>query len=107
MSYRKDLSGLGEPREGSWDGWQRINFQTRAGGIFGLFRQGALENSRTVFLRDLDPAKQYTVRLAPYGEEVYKGSGEDLMKKGFAVTIEKSIDGKIFEVGEVSLSLTN
>jgi len=26
MSYRKNLPGFGEPTEGSWDGWQRLNF---------------------------------------------------------------------------------
>jgi alpha-galactosidase len=102
MSYRKDLAGFGEPHEGSWDGWQRINFQTRAGGIFGVFRQGALENTRSVFLKDIKPDKQYMVRLAPYGEVVYKGSGEDLIKKGFSVKIENKYDGKIFEVGELN-----
>ena len=65
MSYRRDLPGFGEPAEGRWDGWQRINFETREGGIFGVFRQGALERSRTVFLKDLRPEAQYVVRLAP------------------------------------------
>jgi alpha-galactosidase len=47
MSYRKDLPGFGEPKKGAWDGLQRINFETHEGGIFGLFRQGALENNRS------------------------------------------------------------
>ena len=43
MSYRRDLPGFGEPREGSWDGWMRINNDTHDGGIVGVFRQGALD----------------------------------------------------------------
>ena len=49
MSYRQDLPGFGEPAEGFWDGWSRINTDTKSGGIIGVFRQGAAEKSRTVF----------------------------------------------------------
>jgi alpha-galactosidase len=99
MSYRKDLPGFGEPKEGSWDGWQRINFQTGKGGIFGVFRQGASEDTRTVFLKDIIPDKTYRIRLAPSGDIVFTGNGKDLIMKGFQVKIEKPYDGKIFEVG--------
>ncbi len=63
MSFRQDLPGFGEPQEGSWDGWQRINTDTKKGGIVGVFRQGALESSRTVFITGLAPDRTYTVRL--------------------------------------------
>jgi alpha-galactosidase len=102
MSYRKDLPGFGEPKEGAWDGWQRINFQTKQGGIFGVFRQGAAENTRTVVLKDLDPVMNYAVRQAPSGTEVYRASGEKLMKEGIPVKIDKAYDGAIYEVGVIN-----
>ncbi len=40
MMYRQDLAGFGEPQEGQWDGFQRINTDTKSGGIVGVFRQG-------------------------------------------------------------------
>lgn len=99
MNYRKDLPGFGEPSEGSFDGWMRINFENNSGGIFGVFRQGSMENSRTVFLRDLDPAKNYVVRLAPDGQKVLKASGKMLMESGFRIKINNPYDGNIYEVG--------
>ena len=99
MSYRRDLAGFGEPREGHWDGWQRINFKTMEGGIFGVFRQGAGEEERKVFLSDLIPDQVYVIREAPSQNELLKASGQSLMEDGFVVTIEKDYDGRIFEVG--------
>jgi alpha-galactosidase len=98
MSYRKDLPGFGEPAEGMWDGWMRLNFDTKAGGIFGVFRQGAQEVRRTVVLKDLDPVKQYSVKLAPEGIEILTATGKVLMEKGFDVTITNKYDGNIYEV---------
>lgn len=98
MSYRKDLPGFGEPKEGLWDGWQRINFQSKEGGIFGLFRQGALEDTRKVFLKDLYPGENYVIRLAPYGDIVHKASGRELMQTGFNVQICDKYDANIYEV---------
>lgn len=99
MSYRKDLAGFGEPADGSWDGWQRVNFQTQAGGIFGVFRQGALEDTRRVFLKDLQLSAQYVIKLAPHEEVVHQATGEALMKEGFAVSISEEYGGNIYEVG--------
>ena len=62
MMYRQDLPGFGEPMEGMWDGFQRINTDTRSGGIVGVFRQGALDTKRTFFINYLDPEKIYQVR---------------------------------------------
>lgn len=98
MSYRKDLTGFGEPQEGALDGWQRINFQTQQGGIFGVFRQGALEKSRTVFLKDLAPTKTYIIREAPNGLEIQRATGKDLMENGLQISFQKTYEGKIFEV---------
>ncbi len=99
MSFRRDLPGFGEPREGAWDGWMRINNDTRAGGIIGVFRHGALENSRTVFVKGIHPERTYHVRLAPGGKEVLKASGLALMEKGFQLEIPELYDGMIFEIG--------
>ncbi len=98
MSYRKDLPGFGEPGEGSWDGWMRINFQSREGGIFGVFRQNAFENNRMIFLSDLQPGQTYTVRLAPEGREFLRATGKSLMEKGFSVEIPENYGARIFEV---------
>ncbi len=98
MSYRKDLPGFGEPREGAWDGWMRINFQSKKGGIFGVFRQGAADKSRTVVLNDLQPGKIYTIHLAPTGQQVVKATGQELMEKGYKVDIDNEYGAKIFEV---------
>jgi len=99
MSYRKDLPGFGEPREGSWDGFMRINFQSKTGGIIGIFRHGSPEESRMIFLQDLEPDKTYIVRLAPDGNEILRTTGEKLMKEGFRVKIPELYDGNIYEVG--------
>jgi alpha-galactosidase len=99
MSFRRDLPGFGEPGEGAWDGWMRINNDTGEGGIIGVFRHGALEAHRKVFLKGLRPETEYTVRLAPEGEEVHRATGRELMEQGFRVEIPESCDGRIFEIG--------
>jgi alpha-galactosidase len=98
MSYRKDLPGFGEPRERNWDGWMRINYMEKTGGIFGVFRQGALEDARQVFLRDLDPQRTYVIRLAPEGKEILRATGSKLMTEGLQVKIVESYNGNLFEV---------
>jgi alpha-galactosidase len=98
MSYRRDLPGFGQPEEGSWDGWARINTGTRSGGIFGIFRQGASEEHRTVVIPDLDPDKIYSIKSAPEGNILLSSKGSTLMEKGFDVSITKKYDGRIFEI---------
>jgi len=100
MSYRKDLSGFGEPTDGSWDGWQRINFQTMQGGIFGVFKQGAKENQRVVFLKNLNATENYTIREAPSGMIITTKTGKELMEQGILVEINDHYNGRIFEVGK-------
>ncbi len=99
MSFRRDLPGFGEPGEGKWDGWMRLNRDTRAGGIIGVFRQGAKETARRVFVEDLDPGRVYHVRLAPDHRELLKASGRELMEEGFRVEIPELYDGMIYEIG--------
>jgi alpha-galactosidase len=81
-----------------WDGWMRLNFETKEGGIIGVFRQGAAEQKRIVTVRDLDPGRQYSVRLAPEGKEILKATGKDLMEKGFEVEVNGKCDGNIYEI---------
>jgi alpha-galactosidase len=97
MSYRKDLPGFGEPAEGMWDGWMRIN-PTLKTGVIGVFRQGATDSQRTVTLRDIDPDKQYVIKLAPTGKVIINATGKELMEKGFQVSIQEKYDGIIYEV---------
>jgi alpha-galactosidase len=85
--------------EGSWDGWMRINNDTRNGGIVGVFRQGALEEQRQVFVKGLDPDREYEIKLAPEGYLLFHASGKQLMNEGFPVEIGEAYDGKIFEIG--------
>ena len=98
MSYRQDLSGYGEPAEGNWDGYQRINSDTRSGGIAGIFRQGSSENQRRVTVRYLDPDSVYQLRKAPEGELIIEMTGKELSEKGFTVSFSKYYDGAIYEI---------
>jgi len=98
MSFRQDLKGYGEPAEGLWDGYQRINTDSKSGGIVGIFRQGSAENTRLVTVNYLDPAAEYEIRKAPSGELILKASGKDLAHSGFHVTLTKKYDGAVYEV---------
>ncbi len=98
MSYRQDLKSFGEPAEGRWDGWQRINMETRAGGIVGVFRQGSTETTRNVTVEGLLPSERYEVVEGAGQTVLYSLSGKDLAEKGFAVTLERDYQGKVFEI---------
>jgi alpha-galactosidase len=98
MSYRQDLYGYGEPAEGNWDGYQRINSETRSGGILGIFRQGSSENKRMVTVQFLNPGSVYEVRKAPGGEVIMQATGKELSEKGFGVTFSNNYDGAVFEI---------
>ncbi|GAB3642631.1 glycoside hydrolase family 36 protein [Spirosoma arcticum] len=97
MSYRQDLPGFGEPMEGRWDGFQRINTETKQGGIIGVFRHGATETKRMVTVRNLDTTKQYEVRLMD-GKVVASLNGQALQTTGFAVTLTDPYAGELFEI---------
>ncbi len=98
MSYRQDLPGFGEPMEGKWDGFQRINTETRSGGIIGVFRQGAVETKRLVTVHDLDPEKTYQVKQMD-GKLIAEQTGRELYDKGFEVDLDNLYDGALFEIG--------
>jgi alpha-galactosidase len=103
MSFRQDLYGYGEPAEGNWDGYQRINSDTRSGGIVGIFRQGSPENQRTVTVNFLDPAALYEVKKAPTGEVIVRATGKELSMKGFKVNFNKNYDGAVYEINLIML----
>jgi len=98
MMYRQDLAGFGEPLEGHWDGFQRINTDTRNGGIVGVFRQGAAEKTRMVPVMMLDPESRYVIREGPSGKEIARMTGKELAEHGFEVRLKYPNDGSLFEV---------
>lgn len=102
MSFRQDLPGFGMPMVGSWDGFCRINTESRSGGLVGIFREGSVETTRTVIVRDLDPDATYSVRRGPDGCEIIRMTGSELEKKGFLVTLENESDGELFEICRIS-----
>lgn len=100
MSFRQDLPDFGEPREGCWDGFCRLNTETCSGGLIGVFRQGAADDRRIVTVPWLDDARSYVVRKGVSGKKVFSGTGEQLRTKGFTVRFDKLYDGELFEVSE-------
>ena len=101
MSFRQDLPGLGEPQEGMWDGFQRLNTETRNGGIIAVFRHGAVESKKTVTINYLDPLKNYQVKTMD-GKVVAGLNGKDLKTKGVEIEIAELYGGNLFEVVAVN-----
>ncbi len=97
--FRQDLPGFGEPVEGAWDGFQRINNDTKSGGIVGVFRQGGHENQRKIRLTGLDDEKKYYVSKCVTGQVIAEMSGRKLSESGFDVILNQKYDGELFEVG--------
>jgi len=97
MSYRQDLKGFGEPKEGMWDGFQRMNTDSKSGGIIGIFRNEATEKKRTVVVNYLDPVKTYSVKTID-GKETARMTGETLKSIGIEVTIAEMYGGELFEI---------
>jgi alpha-galactosidase len=96
--FRQDLPGFGEPTEGSWDGWARINNDTGSGGMVGVFRQGGGETERTVLVPALSPDRNYTVFRAPNREKLGQFTGRDLAEKGFRVSLPEKYSQALFEI---------
>jgi alpha-galactosidase len=96
--YRQDLPGYGEPTEGAWDGFARINTETKSGGLVGIFRQGAAEESRMITLPYLDNSTIYVVEQAPSGKVIAKMTGAELEQKGFQVTLKDRYHGMLYEI---------
>ena len=97
MGYRQDLPGFGEPMEGMWDGFQRINSDNKTGGIIGVFRHGAVESKRLVTIDDLQPLQTYFIKQMD-GKIINTQTGKELRKKGFEVELNKLYDEELFEV---------
>ncbi len=100
LLYRQDLAGFGEPQEGMWDGFQRINTDTQEGGIVGVFRQGGIESQRTVCVERLKPDAKYQITRAPEGKAITTMTGKELAEKGFPVTLNEKYDAAVFDVSE-------
>lgn len=98
MSYRQDLAGYGEPKEGCWDGFQRINSETHSGGIVGIFKQGSKETHRMVLVQYLDPNAVYQIMSAPEGKQIARMSGKELSEQGFEVVLNKASEGALYEI---------
>ena len=98
MSFRQDLPGFGEPAPGRWDGYSRLNLETKSGGLVGVFREGAAESTRTVSVRGMQPDATYQVRKGPDGAVVCTLTGAELESKGFSVEITNENDGEVFEI---------
>jgi alpha-galactosidase len=96
--YRQDLPGFGEPMEGAWDGWLRINTDTKRGGIVGVFKQGSLDNEHTISVTGLKPNRRYRIKNAPMGEEITIMTGKELEEEGFKVKMTDKYDSKLFEI---------
>jgi len=97
MAFRQDLPGFGEPMEGRWDGFQRINTENNAGGFIGVFRHGSVESKRLVTVLYLSKEKTYQVKNMG-GEIITVQTGQELGTKGFEVSINKEYDGELFEI---------
>ncbi|WP_373523325.1 glycoside hydrolase family 36 protein [Aquiflexum sp.] len=101
MSFRQDLSGLGEPMEGHWDGFQRINTDTKSGGIVGVFRHGSADVRRRILVKYLSPEKLYQVNNLE-GELIGKLTGQELERSGFEVELNRFYEGRLFEIVELN-----
>jgi len=82
-----------------WDGFQRINTESKNGGIIGVFRHGAVEASRIVTVKYLDPERAYDVRTI-YGKVIATFTGKELQEKGFTVNLEGFYSGDLFEISK-------
>jgi alpha-galactosidase len=98
MSFRQDLTGFGEPLNGMWDGFQRINTQTQTGGIIGVFKQGGKETERRITINYLNASKIYLVKEYNTGKTILKASGKALKESGFSINMSKDYDGQLFEI---------
>ena len=85
--------------EGMWDGFQRINTETKNGGIIGVFRHGAVETKRTVTVNWLDPLKTYQVKSTD-GKVIGEMNGQDLKTRGFETDLKELYSGVLFEICE-------
>jgi len=98
MLFRQDLPGFGEPSYGGWDGFQRINTETGAGGIIGVFKHFSNVDEQWVTINYLDPGSRYEVIHEQTGAIVAGDSGDNLRAKGFKVRLTEDFQGELYEV---------
>jgi alpha-galactosidase len=98
MSFRQDLPGFGEPAEGMWDGFCRVNSDSGSGGLVGIFNQGSPEKSRIVTVPYLLPDVPYQVKQGFEGKRIAVMSGRELAEKGFRVALNQPYDGELYEI---------
>lgn len=98
MNYRQDLVGFGEPKNGMWDGFQRIDIETKLGGIIGVFKQGGVEKERKITINYLNPSKIYTIKEVNSEKIMIKNFGKNLAKTGFNVKIVEDYNRQLFEI---------
>ena len=98
MAFRQDLPSFGAPHEGAWDGFARINTETKSGGIVGVFRHGAEESVRRVTVRGLDPNARYAVKRGSARMRIAELTGRELEESGFQVELPRRYDGDLFEI---------
>lgn len=53
MTFREDLANFGVPVEGHWDGYQRINSDTKSGGIIGVLGKVQFRINELLQFQDL------------------------------------------------------
>ena len=98
MSFRQDLPGFGEPQEGAWDGFARVNTETKSGGLVGVFRRNAADRSRRVAVRGLDPNAKYAILKGAKGERIAEMTGRVLEDDGFEAVLPERCDGELYEI---------
>ena len=98
MAFRQDLPGFGEPQEGAWDGFARINTETKSGGLVGVFRRNAADKSRRVAVRGLAPDAKYAVLKGAAGTLVAEMNGRELETDGFEAVLPGRYDGELYEI---------
>ena len=77
---------------------QRIDIETKSGGIIGVFKQGGVEKERKITINYLNPSKIYTLKEV-YSEKIMtKTSGKNLAETGFNVKIVEDYNGQLFEI---------
>jgi len=74
---------------------------TKAGGIIGVFRQGALDTKRMVRVKYLDPVKVYKVKHMDE-KIVVTQTGSKLSTTGFEVSLDEVYDGELYEISSLN-----
>jgi alpha-galactosidase len=98
LLYHQDLAGFGEPAVGRWDGFARINTDTRSGGLVAVFREAAAEWKRRVVVRVLDPSASYEVRSAPDGAILTRVRGTDASERAFELELPEGTGFALLEL---------